>query len=273
MVVFQLLSSDRRQVAAPLDARMRTLRREPVRGVEAVARHYLPIGATDVVAQAPPHLPELGTYSTIYGTGHYVDDRQHGDAVTFELPVDRAGAGGVRLFDARDEQPATGDVSASAADVDPAQHLGWSQVYGPQWPRWRADMPVMDNGRCRVRYEGGGALAVEVCRGGRYTPAATVHTGYPDLVTAAVVAWSPERAVVRCVVAGTNTRGEADVVLQRGWPGPQVDVYHQGERHGHLRADGVDAHTEEAAGWSHLRVASRREALYQATVRRRVLPR
>lgn len=126
----------------------------------------------------------------------------------------------------------------------PDRHAaGHEELYGPAQPLKApiADVPVLENGLARVRYvaaPGGWVtlaldawdpVALRWLERGRIMPWLDSPIGTRNGVTlqrAAVIEWTPERAVVRVttVRAGIG-RVELYITLQRGWIGPRVEAY------------------------------------------------
>lgn len=255
----RLLARDTRVPGTHIDRLMRHAVGEQVPH-EAVVRHYLPVGADDVVGQAQPLLPAVGTYETLHGKAPYIDARVHGELVTYERPWADVGKGDVAVYDRNGN---TTPAYTAAGDLDPQGVYGWVRIYGRSQLLQQGDVPVLDNGRCRVRYTGNGTWACDVCEGGRYVPGPRFDLGYPQLRSVALAEWTPEHAVLRVALADKGARADVYLHLQRGWPGPTVDVYHQGAKR--QAAVAGQAHHVWADGWEHLRVGfTRAEGLVQA---------
>lgn len=244
LLAHRVLVQDRRSTSVPLDPRWRAFRSEPAKGAIR-SRHYLPVGATDVFGQTDPQIPETGTYETLWGEAPYVENRKHGELLTFELPWEDVGKGDVRLFEPGET------IATEHEDLLDPERVGWRRIYGPLWPRLD-DVPVLENGLCRVRHLGEGKFVVEKISRGRYEEAHSFALHHPRLVSASVVSWSTERGLVKATFAGASSRVDVQIGLQRGWPGPTVDIYHVGERSRKMTVEG-DAHTEEIGDWEHAR--------------------
>jgi len=137
----------------------------------------------------------------------------------------------------------TGAVHASTSRWygDPEDY-GWEEVYGIDFPFSFGDVPVVQNGICRVRQHATltGIYMVDSFVAGtgwqeqggievrRVTSAGTVFTRYDELRSARVCEWTPERTVI-CIVLGIAAEpGEhchVYITLQRGWTGPRVEGY------------------------------------------------
>lgn len=154
---------------------------------------------------------------------------------TFEQAASVRNLGDVVIYDRR------GTITAPAAAPDAA----WQEVYGPDWAcasssDWVAgsDVPVLENSLVRVRWSATNTPGLVI---DRWSGSAWVEqgkaliervgdtTGYCDvLVSASVVEWTQDRAVVRLVMrrtADSLSREEVFVTLQRGWTGPRIEIY------------------------------------------------
>jgi hypothetical protein len=261
--IHMLTVQDRRLANVPLDPKWNVLRASPL-AAKAHARHYLPLGASDVIGQSSPDLPDLHAYKTIWGTAHYVEGRVNGEAVTFEQEFEDVGKGDVRIFEGTERLPTTLDET-----LDP-ELVGWARIYGPLWPRRLADVPILDNGVCRIRHLGEGKFAVETAGKDGYSETSTFSVGHPRFVRASVQSWGTERGVVVAIFAGESSRVELHIALQRGWPGPALDTYRQGNRSRRLKIDG-EAHTEEEGSWQHARLGVTAEEALITTIGERRL--
>lgn len=132
---------------------------------------------------------------------------------------------------------------SAAGDRAPASVYGWEEVYGPAHPLYNPlDPPVLENGVARVRYVatdsvGFGGVLVETYSGGAggYVPVTLIQPAagaglLGTIINAALVEWTPERAVVRLNVKGStaatsSARAEVYVTLERGWTGPKIELY------------------------------------------------
>ncbi len=132
--------------------------------------------------------------------------------------------------------------SVSLQPDDPQDVYGWEEVLGPNQPLTSSDVPVIGNGICRLRYSsaegtypgfkldawqaGGGWVEQGKVLLVRGIP--TFH--YLDtLVSAQVIEWTPERAVILAVMASSGdatAREKVYLTLQRGWAGPRIEVYY-----------------------------------------------
>lgn len=121
---------------------------------------------------------------------------------------------------------------------------GWEEVYGPDQPLSTSDVPVLQNGRCRVRYSAGSGASgspstsgpgfrVDVYNGttwveqGFFLPGSASLGNSADftLTSAAVLEWTPDRAALLIVGVTGGLRVRMIITLQRGWSGPRVEVY------------------------------------------------
>jgi hypothetical protein len=194
----------------------------------ATARHYLPVGASDVLGSGSAVIA-TSSVAARDGAVPYANGRPDKDTLSFEqAAVDELKAD-VFVRDRR------GALTAPPNDPDPL----WDNVYGPNQPVTPGDVPLIDNGRARIRYvPERAAFAIDSWNvaGGLYVEEgrATIWRDYPSgtegqyatLVSAAVVEWTPERAVVKAVLQmDVNNRCEVYLTLQRGWPGPRIEAY------------------------------------------------
>jgi hypothetical protein len=124
---------------------------------------------------------------------------------------------------------------------DPQDAMGWEEVYGPDYPLAAGDVPVLANGLCRVRWRpissspsaaGPYALALDSFVPGQGYIEQGMIVVWPtgawinSVVAAAVVEWTPDRAVVRATVLDTSgNRADVYITLQRAWQGPVVELY------------------------------------------------
>jgi hypothetical protein len=113
----------------------------------------------------------------------------------------------------------------------------WEEMYGPDQPVEPGDVPVLDNGICRIEYEPQlGVFSVQrsflslgywvpIGRLSFYDKNLVVFNG---LIDARLYSWTPEKAVVRAVLgsyANYDKRAELFITLCRGWTGPRIDMY------------------------------------------------
>lgn len=129
---------------------------------------------------------------------------------------------------------------------------GWEEFYGHDYPyNWLTqgqalDVPVLQNQLCRVRYDPGNAAGVAIdawdttsadtpaggwVEQGKITLIRNGDAGFvrPQLVSASLAAWTPDRAVAQAVMAAGTADGYSRervlITLQRGWTGPRFEVY------------------------------------------------
>lgn len=118
-----------------------------------------------------------------------------------------------------------------------SDHIGWEEIYGPDQTLEPGDVPVLDNGLVRLEFEPDlGVFSVqrsvvaldgwgEIGRLSFYDDTLTVFHG---LISANVVEWTPDRAVLRVVMGMAikpDRRAEIFITLGRGWTGPKIDMY------------------------------------------------
>lgn len=254
-----LTSADKRLATTPMDMRrMAGFRSEEVKK-QAKPRHYLPVGAYDVIGQIEPRFVPLHSYRTIFGEGVYIEDRTvSGEVVTFEKEWDPTEAGSVRAFDTQGQVP---DEFTKEGDIDPERGYGWYRLYGR---RAMAEPPVLDNGVCRISHVKDTTFQVETVRSDRYARGETFDLGYGKILSSVLDRVDKETVTLRLELADDGRRGRAFVTLQRGWQGPSVDVEHLAKQ-SKVRTSAEALH-EQGEGWEHLRIgATASEALFHAT--------
>ena len=140
--------------------------------------------------------------------------------------------------------PTPGSAYDTAAGlINPQSAYGWEEFYGPDWPyNWLAsgqpnDMPVIDNGLVRVRYDesvGWPGVRLDVWNGSGYVEQGKVTFVFgnesivPSYASAGLVEWTPERAVVRLQLhmGGVDySLFTVYITVQRGWTGAKFDCY------------------------------------------------
>lgn len=134
-----------------------------------------------------------------------------------------------------------GQITAPSTGPD----TSWEEVYGSDYPwNWLTsaqphDTPVLDNGLVRVRYDattGVPGFRVDVWSGSAYVEQGKLtvervgdSTGYCNTwVSAGLVEWTPERAVLRAVLANStdvNSRELVFITVQRGETGATFECY------------------------------------------------
>ncbi|WP_217923775.1 hypothetical protein [Miltoncostaea oceani] len=235
----------RRAVVAYLrDRRVATEARDQLRriystnfsGMTPSAVVWLPSTITDALVSSFSTLA-LTTARTGYGGASIVGVVSPADlaVIHFEQAAANRNLGDVVVYDRRGTL--TGPTSGPASQ--------WEEAYGPDWPcdpaaDWRAgaDVPVLDNGICRVRFDAANTdgFAIDRWTGAAWAEQGKVlvervgaSTAYCDtLVSANVVEWTADRAVVRAVMrlaSDVYSREEVYITLQTGWTGPRFEVY------------------------------------------------
>jgi hypothetical protein len=256
---FAIDSADKRLETTPMDQRRMVGFRSAEAKQKAKPRHYLPVGAYDVIGQIEPRFVPLHSYKTIFGEGVYVEGRDvPGEILTFEKEWDPTEAGTVRVFDTGDTE--TVEFTADG-DIDPERGYGWYRVYGR---RAMTKPPVVDNGVCRITHLRDTKFQVETVRNGRYEKTGTFDLGYERLISTMLDRVDKETVTVRFELGDDGRRGTAFVTLQRGWQGPSIDVTHLAKQSKVRTA--IDGLHEQGEGWEHLRIgADASEALFHAT--------
>lgn len=123
---------------------------------------------------------------------------------------------------------------------DPQTLLGWEECYGPDHPLTAADVPVIQNGLCRVRYDPTSTPGFRVDtwdpllsawreQGKAYFQRwGDVNGADSVLVAVTILEWTADRAVIQAVMrdpADGYSRERIIITVQRGWTGPRVEVY------------------------------------------------
>lgn len=211
----------------------------------------MPTGISDVVA-ASGRFPVGAFRQNRDGLSYLATSSLDGDAVGFEQAEASMHLGAVVAYDRK------GTLTAPTTGPDAA----WEEFYGSDWPyNWQrpgqpADAPLLDNGLCRVRYDGSGqpGVKIDVWTGTAWAEQGKVVTFRVDAggnqiddtwQSASLVEWSPERAVVSLVVrviANGSSHEEVYITLQRGWLGPRIEVYPAVTTSG-ARADAIVEYT------------------------------
>lgn len=133
---------------------------------------------------------------------------------------------------------ASGPVDFTA---DPQETIGWEEVYGADYPLVAGDVPVIQNGLCRVRWNSTFLAFVvdafvedigwqEVARVTVFHDAAVgTYVQQGQLQSAEIVEYTWERVVIGVVtsvtISGQVYRMETFITLQRGWTGPRFECY------------------------------------------------
>lgn len=205
-------------------------------GLEALALTYLPPGVADLITTGSQNavtiaqLPEGEDHGSAYVTNGLLDLAR----VSYEQPESQRNLGQVVAFDRRGEQ--TGPTAGPGAN--------WEEVYGPDYPySWMPpnaaaiDAPVLDNGRCRVRYdaEHTPGFIVESWVAGKWEEQGKLTfvrlSGFEllnQMMSATLVEYTETRAVLQAVMRNTTdaySREEVFITLQQGWAGPRVELY------------------------------------------------
>jgi hypothetical protein len=133
--------------------------------------------------------------------------------------------------------------AAPAVGPDPA----WAEVYGPSWPwSWMEfgaanDCPVLENGLCRVRYDGTNTpgFRIDVWNSTAYVEQGKVLvyrngdvSGYCNTFVSATLhtdsGWTPDRVVVAVTLANSadsSSRERVFITMQRGQAGATFEIY------------------------------------------------
>ena len=198
-------------------------------GITPVALTWLPSTVTDPVVQSFTSL-SLTTARVGYGSSSLQAVIGGTDlaVLSFEQAETARNLGDVVIYDRQ------GTSTAPSTGPDAA----WEEVYGPDHPLTTADVPLLDNSLCRVRYSATNTdgFVIDRWSGSAWVEQGKVliervgtATAYCDtLVSANVIEWTPDRAVIHAVMrvaADAFSREDVYITLQRGWLGPRFEVY------------------------------------------------
>jgi hypothetical protein len=197
---------------------------------------YVPlvVGAVDPLSTTGDPVA-VTDVEVIDGTLQVVTDGVDGDVVSFECDEADHGRGDVIALDRGWE---TSPVYTLAGDAAPQEAYGWDELYGPVQGVTEGDVPVLQNGLCRVRWQPDvtmfaldafvpGSGYVEQARVSMYRESPTgTETRYATLIGAGLKEWTPERAVVKATLGiGATDRCDVYITLQRGWTAPRFEAY------------------------------------------------
>jgi hypothetical protein len=208
----------------------------------ALSLTYLPPSIEDVLSTGAVTSPLTSTVSG-GADGSFVtlvQGVQDLSRISYEQSEANRNKGQVVAYDRRGQMtgPTTGPGTA------------WEEFYGPDYPySWlntggTMDCPVLENGRCRVRWDPThqSGWIVDFWTGaaweeqGKMTVAHMLgESEVPDqeLYSASLVEYSETRAVIQAVVkTGISGRDEIFITVQQGWAGPRFEVYAGNEPNG-----------------------------------------
>lgn len=219
---------DRRNGTNPRDVLARVYSTD-FSGVSPTALTWLPSNVSDIVLSTGGTVKLTSALSGYGGASlQAIVGLVDLGVATFEQAAADRNAGDVVVLDRR------GTITAPGSGPDAA----WEEVYGPDYPFSAGDVPVIENSLCRVRYSSLNTpgFALDRWSGSAWVEAGKVlierigvTTGFLDtLVSATVIEWAPDRAVLKVVMrlaADSSSRDEVYLTLQRGWTGPRVEVY------------------------------------------------
>ncbi len=231
----RVYARDRRVATEPRDY-LRRIYSTNFSGMTPAPVLWLPSHVTDPLVTATGSL-SLSAARTGYDSAQIVGviDPDHLADVSFEQGASHRNRADVVIRDRR------GTLTAPTAG--PA--AGWEEVYGADWPcapgfEWleAADTPVIENGLCRVRFDAANTdgFVLDRWTGSAWAEQGKIliqrvgaSTAYCDtLVSASVMEWAPDRAVIRAVMklaSDAYSREDVYITLQTGWSGPRVEVY------------------------------------------------
>lgn len=204
---------------------------------QAVPQVVLPAGVSDVLDGRGQQVL-ADEFPGADGWLTTVSEVSDGQILHFEQPESAQGLMDVVILDRRGFRSPTFTM---AGDLRPQDAYGWEEVYGPDHAFLETDVPVVQNGLCRIRWiSASAALAldawdaaagyVERCRLSlrrNFVSNGAAVGQLDELRSARVVAWTPEQAVIGLAVAESEgpARGDIYVTLQRGWSGPRIEMY------------------------------------------------
>lgn len=235
----QLVALDRRQASVFRDT-LKTITGTDWSSLTPTVVHYLPVGATDVLGPSRRPVSFGTSIASADGSIPVVTSSAvavyNGAALSYELADADRRKGDVVIFDRRGLAAPTG-VNVVATDM---QAAGWEEVYGNNYPWSSADLPVLDNRVCRLRWDATSkVLALDGYDSPNWTergrialfgaPTSTTLAQLDELVgLPTVLEWTPARAVISFNIrraADPGMRAQVIVTLQRGWRGPRVEMY------------------------------------------------
>lgn len=239
-----VLLKDVRQGTWPRDHR-RAIYSTDFSGLTPLALTYLPPGATDLLSTGSVASPTAFSQpaGNDGGQGLVLQGAIDLARVSYEQPEASRNLGQVVLYDRRGER--TGPVGTGAA---------WEEAYGPDhalsWVEGGViDAPVIENARCRVRYEPSNTpgFSVDVWTGTAWEQQGKLNvlrvgSLCNELLSASIVEYAENRAVIQAVMkpsAVAGGRTEVIITLQRGWSGPKVEAYPAPETNGEKSAAGI----------------------------------
>jgi hypothetical protein len=226
-------AKDRRLSTTPRDT-LRQVYSVDFAALPSLTLVWLPSGSSDLINAVTGGIINTGSAQPAGEDGGIavpVSGLADLTVVSMEQSEANRNKGDVVIYDRR----GLGVTSHPSGGPDPA----WEEVYGPDYPLTAGDVPVLDNGRVRVRLNttGGIVFPIDVWTAGAWVDNGTVFpqrvtsgTGHnlDVLVSAAVLEYTPDRAVLKVVArySGDGTSRETVIItLQRGWSGPRFEIY------------------------------------------------
>lgn len=242
-------------------------------GDEGAPRVHLGVNVGDIQGKTQGVGLEIGSYTGINGTGYFVDGLAHGDSLSFDFSTspDRR-KGDVILADRRGN---TSPTYTLAGDRKP--HLyGWDEIYGPVYTPTAGDVPVIQNDRTRLLFISGSEFQVQTSTGSAFANDGTLDLGFDSIVKVSVVEWRPYRAVLRLNMVSGAGRGVAFLILQKGWAGPQAEVYAQNESGASFEASitysgTLNQHTNQSDRWQMIRLGAEDSEITWKTVPQNII--
>jgi hypothetical protein len=227
-------------------------------GLTPLAWSCLPNGATAAIVNVSAGAVELTALEagSDGGVSQFATGLSDLQVVSYERPEAALNLGDVIVYDRN------GDTTAPATGVQ----ADWNEVYGPDWP-WSnqsTDVPQIQNGLCRVRYDPGNTpgFRVDAWSGGQWIEQGKVFFERDDkseggaglnplttLVSSGLMEWTPDRAVIQAVMTASAdplSHERVLITLQRGWTGPRFELYD---------APGTDGTTTNVTGETRYAVA------------------
>lgn len=228
---------DRRLPTVPRDVRGTVFSSDfSTQSVGSSSEATLPSGVSDVVGyNGRPYASALAVVPTLSGNVTKVVGYTAGETLHFEQAEADRHKSDVVIFDRQGIALPPGGFT-QLGDLFPQTAYGWEEVYGPDQPLTPGDLPALDNGLIRVGFDQARSAIVLMpyVAGSGYVDHGRVVIvndvlGLASLAAGArpsVVAWTPERGIVRApFLDASGNRFDVYVTLRRGATGPSIEAY------------------------------------------------
>lgn len=230
---------DRRSPTVPRDVRGTVFSSDfSTQSVGSSSEATLPSGVTDVVGyNGRPYGSAIAVVPTIDGDVTKVVGYTAGETLHFEQAEADRHKSDVIILDRQGAPVPGGSGFTLLGDAFPQQaYQPWEEVYGPDQPLTAGDVPVLQNGLVRVRFDQtrSAFLLEPFVAGTGYVEHGRIVLANDSLFQAtlaatarpSVLAWTPERGIVRApFVDASGQRFDVYVTLRRGALGPSVEAY------------------------------------------------